>query len=210
MPETTFFCRKYSVGTLQNNEEYAIFSVWEYTMNTRTLETVESDIARVQKELSCVRGTETEVYARIVGYYRSVRNWNKGKKDEFLLRTEFNVDEGSYTVTDADCESGCCSTERVQPNEAAFNKVSGTVIRYVFYSRKTCPNCPPVRDYLSRCSIPGTAIDVDTPDGLALAQENGVQAAPTVIMYNAAGNEVIRVHNKTELASVIACEAIAV
>ena len=31
----------------------------------------------------------TEVYSRIVGYYRPTQNWNKGKKAEYSLRTEF-------------------------------------------------------------------------------------------------------------------------
>jgi ribonucleoside-triphosphate reductase (formate) len=34
-------------------------------------------------------GKETEVYARIVGYYRAVRNWNKGKKEEKKHRLDF-------------------------------------------------------------------------------------------------------------------------
>ena len=34
---------------------------------------------------------ETEVYSRIVGYLRPVKQWNKGKKDEFKMRKEFKV-----------------------------------------------------------------------------------------------------------------------
>lgn len=34
-------------------------------------------------------GKETEIYARIVGYYRAVRNWNKGKKEEKKHRVAF-------------------------------------------------------------------------------------------------------------------------
>jgi hypothetical protein len=67
-----------------------------------------------------------------------------------------------------------------------------------------------VREYLASCALKGNTIDVDTPEGLGKAVDNGVYAAPTVIMYNAAGAEVIRVHNKTELASVVSREAIAV
>ncbi len=32
-------------------------------------------------------GKEAEVYSRVVGYYRPVRNWNKGKQEEFRNRT---------------------------------------------------------------------------------------------------------------------------
>lgn len=36
-------------------------------------------------------GTKCEVYARIVGYYRSVANWNDGKAQEFQDRKTFKV-----------------------------------------------------------------------------------------------------------------------
>jgi ribonucleoside-triphosphate reductase len=34
-------------------------------------------------------GDETEVYSRIVGYYRPIQNWNAGKVEEFKDRLEF-------------------------------------------------------------------------------------------------------------------------
>jgi len=58
----------------------------------RTLEQVNADIERVKSALSNVKGSETEVYARIVGYYRSVRNWNKGKREEFGHRVMFEAE----------------------------------------------------------------------------------------------------------------------
>lgn len=33
----------------------------------------------------------TEVYSRIAGYYRPVKQWNKGKQEEFRLRKEYVV-----------------------------------------------------------------------------------------------------------------------
>lgn len=35
-------------------------------------------------------GKKTEVYSRIVGYFRPVHNWNKGKREEFKDRKTFN------------------------------------------------------------------------------------------------------------------------
>lgn len=44
------------------------------------------------EHFSCpVCGKECEVYSRIVGYYRPVQNWNKGKQEEFRLRKEYKV-----------------------------------------------------------------------------------------------------------------------
>ncbi len=56
----------------------------------RTLKEINADIDKVKHELENVHGTGTEVYARIVGYYRSVRNWNKGKREEFNHRLMFS------------------------------------------------------------------------------------------------------------------------
>jgi len=35
---------------------------------------------------------ETEVFSRVVGYLRPVKQWNKGKRAEFESRTNFKVD----------------------------------------------------------------------------------------------------------------------
>jgi ribonucleoside-triphosphate reductase len=32
---------------------------------------------------------ETEIYSRVVGYFRPVKQWNKGKREEFRQRKEF-------------------------------------------------------------------------------------------------------------------------
>jgi len=36
-------------------------------------------------------GEKMEVYSRVVGYYRPVDNWNKGKKHEFDMRKTFKL-----------------------------------------------------------------------------------------------------------------------
>jgi ribonucleoside-triphosphate reductase len=36
-------------------------------------------------------GASTEVWSRVVGYYRPVQNWNKGKREEFKQRKVFSV-----------------------------------------------------------------------------------------------------------------------
>jgi ribonucleoside-triphosphate reductase len=36
-------------------------------------------------------GKETEIYSRIVGYYRPIKSWNKGKQEEFRLRKYFSL-----------------------------------------------------------------------------------------------------------------------
>jgi len=36
-------------------------------------------------------GAKTEVYSRVVGYFRPVNNWNKGKQEEFKDRKTFEI-----------------------------------------------------------------------------------------------------------------------
>jgi ribonucleoside-triphosphate reductase len=40
---------------------------------------------------------KTEVYSRVVGYFRPVQQWNKGKQEEFKDRREFVVKEEQTT-----------------------------------------------------------------------------------------------------------------
>jgi ribonucleoside-triphosphate reductase len=65
------------------------------------------------EQFSCPNcGEETEVYTRIVGYYRPVQNWNLGKKSEFKERTAFASSKEAGTndpVTDSP-EGVACET----------------------------------------------------------------------------------------------------
>ena len=36
-------------------------------------------------------GAETEVYSRVCGYHRPVKNWNRGKQQEFAERKVYEV-----------------------------------------------------------------------------------------------------------------------
>ncbi len=167
----------------------------------RTLQQIEADIARVKEDLRDVHGTTTEVYARIVGYYRSVRNWNRGKREEYNHRKLFVADTGSIenhlpenmkkNTVPADAQKIAGS---VTPEAA-----DGSISRYELFVRKTCPNCPPVKECCSHLPFSGEQIDVDTDAGLEKAQKYGVFSAPTVIFFDEAGHEVSRAHSAREI-----------
>jgi len=40
---------------------------------------------------------KTEIYSRVCGYHRPVKNWNKGKKEEFQDRKLYQT-EGSRKI----------------------------------------------------------------------------------------------------------------
>lgn len=60
----------------------------------RTLEEIDTEIKETKTLLQNVKGTATEVYARIVGYYRSTRNFNPGKAQEYKERLLFSPTKG--------------------------------------------------------------------------------------------------------------------
>lgn len=39
-----------------------------------------------------VRAVKTEIYSRVVGYYRPVQDWNRGKREEFRDREYVRMD----------------------------------------------------------------------------------------------------------------------
>ncbi|MCR5290961.1 MAG: anaerobic ribonucleoside-triphosphate reductase [Treponema sp.] len=175
----------------------------------RDLAAIDKEIAEVKEALANVHGTETEVYARIVGYYRAVRNWNKGKRDEYNHRKMFTVTTNAVK-TPAEPQA---SFEEISPvpitNAQKADIVEtqvpdSSITSYEFYARRTCPNCPPVKAYVASIAIPGSVIDVDTTEGLSKAALRGVFAAPTVIFYDANGAEIARGHNVEELTQILA------
>jgi hypothetical protein len=58
-----------------------------------SLNEIELEIKRLEEKLHRIKSRKTEVYSRIVGYYRSVSNWNQGKRAEFDERRAFEVRE---------------------------------------------------------------------------------------------------------------------
>ncbi len=167
--------------------------------NQKTIKELDAEIAAAKEELKNVHGTETEVYARIVGYYRAVKNWNKGKKDEFTHRKVFDIEDNSENKPERIQETPVQISEETEESVAANNNISN----YKLFARKTCPNCPPVKNYMENSDCKGTLIDVDSEEGLIQAASEGVFAAPTVIFYNAAQEEIARGHNVDELTEIM-------
>ena len=52
---------------------------------------VQLKIEKLESDKKAIQGTPCEVYARIVGYYRAVKNWNAGKSQEYKERVNFEV-----------------------------------------------------------------------------------------------------------------------
>jgi ribonucleoside-triphosphate reductase len=157
----------------------------------RTIAEIDKKIAELEEELDNVEGRKTEVYTRIVGYYRSLRNWNRGKREEYAHRVLFDP----ATISDSAPETIPVEmTDTAQPADDESRPV-----RYAYFYKETCPNCPPVRTLLSGVDLPGEELNVDTDSGTRLALEYGIYATPTVIFFDASGEEVYRTSSTADL-----------
>ncbi len=55
-------------------------------MTAQEIKNIETQITELKAKKETAKGTECEVYSRVVGYLRPVMMWNKGKKEEFAMR----------------------------------------------------------------------------------------------------------------------------
>jgi len=187
-----------------------------------TVQELDRELARLENKLESVEGTPTEVYTRIVGYYRSLKNWNKGKREEYDHRQMFkqynqteipkehiqpqkDIAVQKDIVSDYNIELG--SDKRMQ-YEMQLSEAD--TVSYMYFYRKTCPNCPPVRNILTQLDMNGVDVDVDSDNGLSLAQEYGVMASPTAIFFSAEGTEIFRTNKAEEIENRFANAGIAV
>lgn len=162
----------------------------------------EARLAELRNSLGTVEGTPTEVYSRIVGYYRSVRNWNAGKREEFGKRVEYSFDGAVERAPFM--AAMVASDDGVARTSGAGQEVSAALVAsYLLFTRKACPNCPPVREYLSGAPIRGVVVDTDSDEGLALARKHDVLATPTAILLDSVGGEVGRAVSRDRLRAML-------
>lgn len=120
-------------------------------------------------------GNETEVYSRITGYYRPVKNWNDGKSKEFKMRK----------VYDLNCEhnSSCPKEENVAAAKTeSVKKVTSKkkeTDQIMLFGTKTCPNCKMAKAMLEKANIP--YVFVDAEEEVAKTHEYEVTQAPTLV-----------------------------
>lgn len=165
-------------------------------------------LAELKANLVTVEGTPTEVYSRIVGYYRSVRNWNAGKREEFGRRREYAfpgtvpaIPQGIYSgAFTASTHSASHTVQASKDSEVCTERI----VSYLLFTRKSCPNCPPVATALAASGLSGHSIDVDTGEGLAMASGHAVLATPTVIVLDANGRELGRAFTRPQLMALLA------
>ncbi len=98
-------------------------------------------------------GKETEVYSRITGYYRPLRNWNDGKAQEYKDRKEY------------------------RPENFPVKKQEENLL----FSTVTCPNCRMAEEILKRSGIQYRKVVVKDEETAALARKYNIQSVPVLV-----------------------------
>ena len=155
------------------------------------IKAIDEEILSLKKEMELVEGKETEVYSRIVGYYRSVRNWNLGKRGEYKERVPFSTITGrDLKKVDADVHY-----------ETVKEHTDSSLNSYTYFFRTTCPNCPPMKEVLKSMDIKAQSFNVDTDEGMEEASKLNIFSAPTVVFFDKEGKEIYRTGNPGDVES---------
>ena len=127
-------------------------------------------------------GKEAEVYSRITGYYRPVKNWNDGKRQEYKTRTVYDIIHSkspeqkmkSYGAAEKLAEQAAGKEE--PKAAAAADKIEEDGM-YLF-TTSTCLNCKMAKEMLAEEQY--EVIDAERhPD---LAAQYGIMQAPTLLV----------------------------
>jgi ribonucleoside-triphosphate reductase len=121
-------------------------------------------------------GKSTEVYSRITGYYRPIKNWNDGKIAEFKNRKEYRLGEQISFETPLE------KKEKVEAVEKMVSKLPKEGKRYVLFVTHTCPNCRLVKVILDDHHIEYEEVYAD--DNMELAKEHNIRSVPTLLVVD--------------------------
>ncbi|MBQ7140885.1 MAG: ribonucleoside triphosphate reductase [Bacilli bacterium] len=110
-------------------------------------------------------GEEAEVYSRITGYYRPVKNWNDGKAQEYKHRKAYDMK---------------CSDIKEHKKESNERGI-------LLFGTKTCPNCRMAEKLLDKAKVEYKFIDAE--ENVELTKNYGVKQAPTLVIIDGKKHE---------------------
>jgi ribonucleoside-triphosphate reductase len=111
-------------------------------------------------------GEEAEVYSRITGYYRPVKNWNEGKTQEFKDRKEYQVGKAEPEVP----------VRVPRPDK-----------ELLLFTTPTCVNCTITKKVLTEAGIAFSLKDAG--EHRDLVEKYGIRQAPTLVVVTNRGAE---------------------
>ncbi|MBQ4155534.1 MAG: ribonucleoside triphosphate reductase, partial [Clostridia bacterium] len=130
-------------------------------------------------------GEEAEVYSRITGYYRPVKNWNDGKTQEYKDRKVYDINKSTLSHEGV-IEETCACEEKADAVMA-----DGTYI----FATATCPNCKIAYSILEKAGVDYTKLLAN--ENVELVNALGIKQAPTLVVVS--GGEVAKYTGVSEI-----------
>lgn len=143
---------------------------------------VETKIAELEAQKGHLGPFPTEIYTRIVGYYRSLANWNAGKREEYNHRVTFEENQKRI--------DGALARAEARKHVKAAS--------YMLFTQKSCPRCPAMKAKVPDLGFSGREFDVQSEAGYQAAIDWNITATPTLILADADGRELHRIVDATE------------
>ena len=119
-------------------------------------------------------GKEAEVYSRITGYYRPVKNWNDGKSQEFKDRKTYDIENSVLThegPIEAPAACDCCAEAEKVVSDGIY-----------LFTTATCPNCKIATALLDKAGV--GYIKLLAEENAELVADFGIRQAPTLIVVS--------------------------
>ncbi|MDO4554678.1 MAG: ribonucleoside triphosphate reductase [Lachnospiraceae bacterium] len=137
------------------------------------------------EQFTCpICGQETEVYSRITGYYRPVKNWNDGKLQEFKERKVYDITGSSMKkpgrMEELVKESAYIEETAAPGRETQKPVLEGREPKVMLFTTKTCPNCKMAASMLNNANMEYEKIDAE--EEMDLTEFHKVRQAPTLVV----------------------------
>ena len=110
---------------------------------------------------------ETEVYSRITGYYRPVKNWNDGKAQEWKERKEYEPESSVLKK--------CLVEQEVEEVKAPV-----CVLKPMLFVQDNCPNCKMAELMLNKANMEFE--EVNAMEQAELSRKFDIKLTPTLIV----------------------------
>lgn len=142
-------------------------------------------------------GKPTEIYSRITGYYRPVKNWNDGKAQEFKDRNPYDFKKAALTnrngttdfatkvASDATREmttesAPVCESCQTEQNTATNHTDNITISVPTLVTTRTCPNCKIAETMLAGANIQFRKVLAE--ENPELVQAFNILSVPTLVL----------------------------
>jgi len=122
-------------------------------------------------------GKDAEVYSRITGYYRPVRNWNDGKAQEFIDRREYVISKAGSHPAAAQRQPAELEQQPQASQEQTMPQAGPEQL--LLFTTPTCASCALAKESLTNAGIAYELIDAAAHQDLV--EQYGVRQAPSLV-----------------------------